>query len=153
MHIGMVLDRPFPPDDRVKKEAQSLIMAGYDVHLLCFKHKKEDNYEEISGIKVHRVFMLHWLYKKLSALILLVPNYSQFWYKHIRQFVKSEKIDVLHIHDLPLVGVGIKLKKEFNLILVADMHENYPIFISEIKFSNTFFGKILINKSEWFNKE
>jgi len=153
MRIGMVLDRPFPPDDRVRKEAQSLIKAGHEVHLLCFRHNNENSYEEIAGIKVHRVYMPHWLYKKLSALILLLPFYNQFWYKHISRFVAREKIEILHIHDLPLVGVGLKIKKEYSLPVVADMHENYPIFISEIKFANTFLGKILINKEEWFNKE
>ena len=153
MRIGMVLDRPFPPDDRVRKEAQSLIKAGHEVHLICFKHYNEDEFEIINGIKVYRVYMPHWLYKKLSALILLLPFYSRFWYKRIKLFVKSHKIDVLHIHDLPLVGVGIRIKNEFDTFLVADMHENYPIFISEIKFANTFLGKIFINKKKWFEKE
>jgi glycosyltransferase involved in cell wall biosynthesis len=154
MRIGMILDRPFPPDDRVKKEAQSLIKAGHEVHLLCFRHNKNEKiYEIIGGIKVHRVFMPHRLYKKLSALILLLPFYGQFWYKHIKQFVLREKIEILHIHDLPLVGVGLKIKKEYGLPVVADMHENYPVFISEIKYANTFLGKTLINKDKWFKKE
>jgi len=32
MKIGMVLDRPFPVDERVEKEAFSLIKAGFEVH-------------------------------------------------------------------------------------------------------------------------
>ncbi len=153
MRIGMVLDREFPPDDRVEKEARHLIEAGFEVHLLCFSFGKLPAAETYKGIRVHRVFMPRFLFKKLSALILTVPFYGRFWKKHIARFVQENEIDVLHIHDLPLVGVGLEIKRRFNIPLVADMHENYPIFISEIKFANTFLGRLTISKKKWFAKE
>ena len=153
MRIGMVLDRPFPPDDRVEKEARSLIKAGFEVHLLCFRFGNEPEHEAYKGIKVQRVFMPQWLFKKLSALILLLPFYNGFWRKRIIKFINWQKIDALHIHDLPLVGVALKIKEKFGIPLIADMHENYPLFISEIKFANTFLGKLFINKKKWFQKE
>ncbi len=153
MRIGMVLDREFPPDDRVEKEARSLIKAGFEVHLLCFTFGKLPAFEEYKGIKVHRVFMPKALFKKLSALILTVPFYRRFWRKKMETFIAENKIDVLHIHDLPLVGTGLQIKKKYGIPLVADMHENYPVFISEIKFANTLLGKLLISKKQWFAKE
>lgn len=153
MRIGMILDRPFPPDDRVEKEARSLISAGHKVYLLCFKHNNEPIFEEYNDIKVQRVFMPEWIFKKLSALILSLPFYRWFWKRHIRKFVHRNEIEVLHIHDLPLVGTGLEITNEFTIPLVADMHENYPVFISEIKFANTFLGKLLISSEKWFHKE
>ncbi len=153
MRIGMVLDREFPPDDRVEKEARSLIAAGFEVHLLCFTFGNRPQFEEFKGIKVHRVFMPRWLFKKLSALILTVPFYRRFWKNKLEAFVQRNQIDALHIHDLPLVGTGLQIKRKFGLPLVADMHENYPVFISEIKFANTLAGKLLISKKKWFAKE
>ena len=153
MRIGMVLDREFPPDDRVEKEARSLIKAGFEVHLLCFTFGRLPVFEEYKGIKVHRVFMPRAFFKKLSALILTVPFYRRFWQKRMKTFVAENEIDVLHIHDLPLVGVGLEIKKQFNIPLIADMHENYPVFISEIKFANTLAGRLLISKKKWFKKE
>lgn len=153
MRIGMVLDRPFPPDDRVEKEALSLIHAGFEVHLLCFRFGKEAKNETYKGIKINRVFMPRPLFKKLSALILLLPFYNWFWKKKINWFIANKKIEALHIHDLPLVGVGLKVKEKYGIPLVADMHENYPVFISEIKFANTFWGRLLIRKRKWFLKE
>ena len=35
MKILMVLENQFPDDERVEKEALSLIKAGHEVHLLC----------------------------------------------------------------------------------------------------------------------
>ena len=153
MRIGMVLDREFPPDDRVEKEARHLIAAGFEVHLLCFTFGNLPKFEEYMGIKVHRAFMPRWLFKKLSALILTLPFYRRFWEKKIEAFLQQNRIDILHIHDLPLVGTGLQIKQKFGLPLVADMHENYPVFISEIKFANTLDGKLLISKKKWFAKE
>ena len=51
----MVLENQFPDDERVEKEALSLIKAGHEVHLLCATLKKErvgdENYK---GIRLHR---------------------------------------------------------------------------------------------------
>ena len=41
MKILMVLENQFPDDERVEKEALSLIEAGHEVHLLCATLKKE----------------------------------------------------------------------------------------------------------------
>ena len=35
--IGMILEKQFPPDIRVEKEAKALIKGGYEVYLLCCK--------------------------------------------------------------------------------------------------------------------
>jgi len=153
MRIGMVLDKPFPVDDRVEKEAKTLIEAGYEVHLLCFTFGKLPKIEFMNGIRIYRVFMSHQIYKKLSALILTLPFYNWFWKKHIQNFIAENKIDALHIHDLPICGISIDIAKKLKIPLVADMHENYPMLISESRHSNTLLGRILISKKKWFQKE
>ena len=47
MKILMVLENQFPDDERVEKEALSLIKAGHEVHLLCATLKKN-----VSGMKI-----------------------------------------------------------------------------------------------------
>ncbi|MCK9485058.1 MAG: glycosyltransferase family 4 protein [Candidatus Marinimicrobia bacterium] len=153
LRIGMVLDNRFPPDERVEKEALSLIAAGFEVFLLCFSFGKSAAEENYKGIQIRRVFMPQNLYKKLSALILTVPFYRWFWYRKIKRFVKLEEIDCLHIHDLPLCGVGLKIRKKYKIPLVADMHENYPVLIEQEKWANTFWGRLLINKKKWYRVE
>ncbi len=149
MRIGMILDRPFPPDDRVEKEAGSLISAGHQVHLLCFRHNDELPEEKYNGISVQRVYMQEELFKKLSALILILPFYRWFWKHHISKFVRRNKIEVLHIHDLPLVGTGLEIKSAFAIPLVADMHEDYADWIVHTEHLNTFWGGIIKKLSYW----
>ncbi len=34
--------------------------------------------------------------------------------------------DIIHVHDLPMLKAGVKLKKALNIPLIYDMHEFYP---------------------------
>jgi glycosyltransferase involved in cell wall biosynthesis len=74
---------------------------------------------------------------------LTLPCYFLFWKRFLRKLLSSEPFDALHIHDLPLVGLGKGLKKDFNLKLIADLHENWPAFLEISKHTQTVAGKIL----------
>jgi glycosyltransferase involved in cell wall biosynthesis len=151
LRIGMVLDNRFPPDERVEKESLSLIAAGFEVFLLCFSFGKSAAEENYKSIQIRRVYMPQNLYKKLSALILTVPFYRWFWYRKIKRFVKLEEIDCLHIHDLPLCGVAIRIKKRFGIRVVLDMHEDWADWIVSTRHYNTCFGRMVKKFSNWEN--
>ncbi|MDD4961967.1 MAG: glycosyltransferase, partial [Candidatus Marinimicrobia bacterium] len=154
MRIGMVLIGDFPPDTRVEKEALSLVREGHEVFLLCLRFKKDiPAYENYRGIRVYREYILQNIHKKLYALIITVPFYRWFWRKRIYRFIQENRIEVLHIHDLPLCGEGIRIAKKSTIPLVADMHENYPELIQVQRFSNTLAGKLLISRKKWYSKE
>lgn len=149
LRIGMVLDNRFPPDERVEKEALSLITAGFEVFLLCFNFGTSAAEENYKGIQIRRVFMPRWLYRKLSALILTLPFYKWFWKKRIANFVREEKIDCLHIHDLPIFGTAIELKKMFSIHTILDMHEDWADWIVNTRHYRTYLGKIVGKLSKW----
>ena len=149
----MVLTNEFPPDTRVEKEALTLIEAGHKVFILCLKFRKEIQDEEYRGIHIIRAYLSRRMHKKLFALVITVPFYRWFWRKHMDRLIIDHQIDVLHIHDLPLCGEGIRMAKKRHIRLVADMHENYPELIRAQRFANTFFGKLLISKKKWDRKE
>ena len=153
MKIGMVLDRPFPPDHRVEKEAKSLIANRHEVHLLSLHHGHMKTYEQIHGINVHRVYIPKKIFKKLSAAINVLPFYNWFWKRFIGKKVDALGIQVLHIHDLPLSKVAIKLRQKYKIPVVIDMHEDYADWITETPHYNTFIGKIVKQMSNWRNYE
>ena len=45
--------------------------------------------------------------------------------------MEKNKIEVLHVHDLPLVGVALAVAKKYGIKVVADLHENYPAMLRE----------------------
>jgi hypothetical protein len=54
--ILMLRSNPFEPDERVYKEAKSLLENGYSVTLLCWDRELKFPEEEIfEGISIHNV--------------------------------------------------------------------------------------------------
>lgn len=127
LKIGMLLDAFYPTDIRVYKEATALIQAGYEVHLLCKRRKGEQTYEEVDRLKVHRINAgKSNMAKGIVDVITAINFVNPFFRKTLPDFITSNEINVLHIHDLPLFKTGFEMKHKYNLKLVADFHENYP---------------------------
>jgi glycosyltransferase involved in cell wall biosynthesis len=155
MKIGMILDQKFPPDIRVENEALSLTAAGHEVHILCYdfdgKLPKTQNYK---GIFLHHInISQNWAKKGRGLINTLFDFYSLFWKKQIISFVKEFDIDVLHVHDLYLLGAALNAKKHHNFPLVADLHENYVDGLKNYRFSTKFPGNIIISQKKWAQKE
>lgn len=131
MKIGMVLGSNFPPDIRVEKEARSLTKNGHKVYLLCQRGKNQSSKETIDGILVQRIpGYQNRLLRIMHTLIFYLNFYHRGWAKTIKKFIYDKKIDVLHIHDLPLVKTAVIISKKCNIPIVADLHENFPAYLS-----------------------
>ncbi len=143
MKILMVLENEFPFDERVEKEALSLIKSGHEVHLLCATLKNKPSYEDYNGIILHRVSSSVFYYKKARIACLTLPFYFQFWNKAVSNILSKEKFEAIHVHDLPLAKVGIKMSKKFSLKLIMDFHENYPYMLKEEEYTKGLQGRIL----------
>jgi glycosyltransferase involved in cell wall biosynthesis len=157
MKIGMILDHIFPPDDRVEKEAISLIEAGHDVHILCFGSGKSVTSDtSYKGINIIRIQVSMKVMKKLRALTNTILNiYPYFWKFHINRFIEQYHIQVLHVHDLymfPAAFLAVD-KLPSKIPVVGDLHENYADALESYRFSTTFPGNLLINIKKWRNAE
>jgi glycosyltransferase involved in cell wall biosynthesis len=126
LRILMVLDRVFPPDIRVEKEARALVKAGHEVFVLSYwKNGMRDN-ELMDNVNVIR-------WRRPADLLRSAWNYFffgvslvyPFWKKLIGQTVKRYGIQAIHVHDLPLVKTGLITARRNGIFLVADLHENY----------------------------
>lgn len=156
MTIGMILDNEFTGDMRVENEVISLVRAGYKVIVLCFNYGKKEPFENYHGGQIVRVAINAKYKDKMKGLTnTFIDPYSRYWGKQIYSFVKKYDIDVLHVHDLVLLGGAFQaVKKLKNKIpVVSDLHENYPEALKYYKFSNTFPGNILISVPKWERTE
>lgn len=127
MNLGMILNAPYPPDMRVKKETDALIKAGFTIHLLCLRKKNEATTEIVNGVHVTRidagknnVQLAFW--DMVIAFTFQHPVFK----KKMQKWIRTNNLSVIHVHDLPLVGTALALRKKFNLTIIADFHENYP---------------------------
>jgi len=155
MKIGMILDKEFYCDLRVENEVQALRSAGYQVIVYCFSFDKAFKEDEYFGAKIIHLPVSKSFIYKLRGLTNTVFNfYPNYLVKLLRDSIKKDNIEVLHIHDLYLFEFGIKMKKFFPRIrLVGDLHENYVEGLKHYKFANTFPGKFLISIKKWEAKE
>jgi len=157
MNIGMVLDNEFFGDMRVENEVISLTEAGFNVSVVCFDHKKgEDHIAEYHGAKIIKIHLDLWRKKKMKGLTnFIIDPYTWYWSKQIVKFVKENNIDVLHVHDLFLLGAALNANKRLSnrCKIVSDLHENYPAALRHYRFANTFPGNILISVPKWERTE
>jgi glycosyltransferase involved in cell wall biosynthesis len=135
LKILMLLDDGFPLpntefyDIRVAKEARTLIKAGHRLSLLTSGVSHRPRKEIIDDINVIRTeerptkinARLAW-----ETLWFSLTFIDTFWKKALVEAVKQENPQVIHVHDLTLVPTAVPVARDFNLPLVADLHENYP---------------------------
>lgn len=154
LRIGMLLDRTFPPDPRVANEARSLIAAGHEVHILCLRHgPRQAAIEEWQGVRLHRLDMPRWFYRKFSAVSLEFPAYGWVLRGPLRRLVKEQRIEVVHTHDLPMVAIGGAVARSHGIPLVADLHENWPAALAVYGYARRFPGRFLISPARWSRHE
>lgn len=126
-NIGMLLNAPYPSDMRVRKEALALLNAGFRVHLLCLRRPKEREREVVDGIAITRIFagtndveLAFW------DVIMSMRRPHPRFRKAINAWVRQNEIGILHVHDLPIVGTALHARRQLNIPVICDFHENYP---------------------------
>jgi glycosyltransferase involved in cell wall biosynthesis len=152
MRIGMILDKTFPPDPRVENEALALIKSGHRVFLFCLIYEKKFQAELIQGIEVKR-YPSNTLEYKLSALSYSIPLYRNMMSRKIAHFLKENKVQVIHVHDMVIADAVVKANKDFGLPWILDLHENRPEIMKTYPHLNKFPGNLLISPASWKHKE
>lgn len=148
MNILMLLEHDFPGDVRVDKEVQSLHIAGHNVIVASSTSSLKPPIEKLDNCFVYRKKISPFI-KKSSVGALKFPFYFNFWRSFINEIIKIEKIDAIHVHDLPLAKVGIEFKKGHGVKIVIDLHENWPSLLEISQHTNTVLGKLLSSKKQW----
>jgi glycosyltransferase involved in cell wall biosynthesis len=123
----MMLNAPYPADIRVKKESDALIAAGFEVHLLCLRKDNEEAEAKFEGINLHRIRAGKNNYQLAFWDVIMSINFIHpRFLSAARGIVKAHGIRMIHVHDLPLCGTALQLRRTLDVKVVLDMHENYP---------------------------
>ena len=151
--VLMLLDKEFPTDDRVEKEAISLIKNGFEVFLLCPDFGCNPKEEIYNGINIRRFSIKKNTFNKLLGLIQIFPFYKILWLSKVQKIINTHNITIVHIHDLPLCCLINPLKRNSKIKFVADMHENYPAMVSGQEHLKKIPNKYLISIKKWYSLE
>lgn len=149
MHILMVLDHIYPPDQRVENEAESLIKAGFQVSILSVGKDDKPETEVWKGTTIKRIKIPIAFRNKLRGLVGSFNIYSIWLTQEILKIHKSAPIDAIHTHDLYLAQIGVNIKNKLGIPFVLDLHENYVNALQQYAWSTTAPGKWFISDKRW----
>jgi glycosyltransferase involved in cell wall biosynthesis len=136
----------FPPEIRLEKEVRTLQKAGHKITIVCSMKKKITAYDTWEGCDVIRLSEKTSRFGKLLKFITFNWTfYDKFWDKNLDQIIKTYEIDVLHVHDLPMLKTSLIAAKRNKIPVVIDFHENYPGALPYYIDDGTFLSKILLN--------
>ena len=151
--ILMVLDHAYPPDVRVENEAKSLIEAGFEVSLLALAPDERPARDTHQGTTVLRAKLPKKVRNVMRGLVSTLPLMDIYLAHRIRKLYDVSPFDALHIHDLYLVGAGLRAGRELGVPVVADLHENWVEALKHYAWSNRYPGKLVVNIPRWERTE
>ncbi len=154
MKCGIVVDNELNNDIRVLREITILKEQGFEIFVLCFGFRKKYP-DPQSGINISRIKIPVKVRDILFFLLNTIPVYEWLWSSNIKKFIKSNRIEVLHVHDLYMARAahsGIKRSKK-DIPLILDLHENYPYAVTTYNWTKGFFRKLISRPEEWQKKE
>lgn len=130
MNIVMVLaGRDFPPDIRVEKECRALLDGGHEVTVVCDRKSDRPLEDEWRGVRIVRMPRPSPFIAPIVKAVELIGHRSWRWEATLKRIIRERAIDVLHVHDLPMVGTALKCSRVQGIPVIADLHENYPAMV------------------------
>ena len=127
--VGMLVHGYYPIDPRVRREAEALVSAGYDVDVVCLRRTGQPDQaiepptETINGVHVHRLP----LERKRGSRLRYFFEYTVLTLLGSVKLARlhlSHRFRVVHIHNMPdfLVVAGL-LPKWTGAKLLLDVHD------------------------------
>ena len=160
MKILIVCQFYYPENFTITKIAESLVKLGNDVTVLTGKpnygygyilpNYKNVKYEEINGVKVHRVNLIARKKSRLS----IVKNYLSFW-RNSKKWVRNckEKFDVVYsmsLSPVTILSAGNLYKKLHKVPHVVHCVDLWPesVLVTHAIKEKSIFYKILYKWSK-----
>lgn len=142
----MLLDNPLTEDQRVLRESQSLVKAGWDVTVYGVLQNGYSENEMLQGVTVKRIF---------NENVFGIRNHR--YLKQKAKEISENEFDVLHVHDAYMLRMGVLIKKlKPKIKLVYDSHEmfhDWQINMPQASVWQKLKGKIVRRIEVWFEKQ
>jgi len=129
--VCIVRRKHYPWQKNVKRNAEALASAGYEVDVICLARKGESRHETINGVNVHRLSLAHhrnnvfWYFCDY-AVFFMVTSLILAW------FSLRKRYDIIEVNTMPDFLVFITLvPKLLGSKIILYMYEDMPaLFMS-----------------------
>jgi len=123
--VVMLLSNPLAPDPRVHKEAAFLADRGFNVTVYAWDRQAEHvRCEETDGFVIQRIPVRSTYGNWLKQMVPLVK------FAH-RVASLCAEADILHVHDLEMLPVGLYLARKLAVPVIFDAHE--PTYFADAR--------------------
>lgn len=141
----IVRHKVYPAQRNLRRSAETLAKAGYDVDVICLGMKGQKKQETMNGVNVHRIFMEYHRGKVFWYLF----DYATFFIRvalRLAWFSLKKRYDVVEVHTMPDFLVFVTLfPKLMGSKIILYMFENTEwLFTSSFKVSPNHVGARLI---------
>ncbi|WP_166418818.1 glycosyltransferase [Cochlodiniinecator piscidefendens] len=136
----MFLHAYYKEDTRVRREAEALVVAGWDVDVICLNRGEEPREEVVSGVRIKRANIAR---SKKKTTIRLAWEYVRFLFTCLwicSSAMLRKQYDVVFTHNMPnfLIFASIPAKLR-GTPTILDMHDS----VMDV------YGDIFRHKSGW----
>jgi glycosyltransferase involved in cell wall biosynthesis len=123
--LCFLLNNDYTADNRVRREAEALIQAGYRVTILCVASSRPEvpASEDHGPLQIRRVFKRR-LYKYHALSFRLLKTL-------LKVLTLGQRFDGIHAHDANMLPLGYALAKLWRVPLVYDSHEYWHALFEE----------------------
>jgi len=116
----MLVHSDFEHDNRVRREAETLVQAGYHVDVIAVVSKTISNITEINGVQIHYIEP-SFKSGKLYFIDIMFRMYHR---------MNALDLDIVHAHDLDTLWPAARYASRHQIPLIYDSHEWYLESIS-----------------------
>lgn len=137
-------------DPRVKREAEALVGAGYEVTFLASRQPNEPNRESIEGVDVIKVRRMND--RRTSALAYIIDYVIFFFALFLHLLLRPRKYKLIHINNMPdFLVFATCVPRLLGTPVIHDIHDLMSELFAE-KFaagSGHWFVRILLLQERW----
>jgi len=153
--ICMVAYTYYERDPRVRRDAETLIEAGYAVEVIALRDDTQSSKEIIGGVKIYRVPMSKLRGGKLSYVFTYLAFFI-FASCYVSILHLRNRYRLIHVHNMPdFLVFSALLPKILGVPVILDIHDPMPELFGSIFTgkANSFFRTILLFEEKisfWF---
>ena len=118
-------------ETRVEREALALVDAGYEVDVICHRHKRDPKFETINGVNIYHLPVKR---KRVGGLAGQLIEYLLFFilvFFKLLTLYPQRRYQTVQAHNLPdFLIFSAVLPKLFGARLILDLHDLMPEFFA-----------------------
>ncbi len=124
--ICMITQSPYPFDPRVRREAEVLAKAGYEVDIFCIRYDGQSKVESFGNITAHRI-MKHTNQENIVRYLLTSSIFFLKSFFKLQLLHSKRKYSIVQIHNMPDYHVFTTIFQKLQGVkIVLDIHDLTP---------------------------